>query len=79
MADIRMLLSDKAIARLPAPKDGWCTCRWNDLRPDNRPVEEWRAFLVYHLTEPASGPDDYSHDNHQTCSRAYGFALSIGI
>ena len=27
MADVRILLTDKAIARLPAPKDGWYLTR----------------------------------------------------
>jgi hypothetical protein len=35
MADIRMLLSDKAIARPPAPKDGWYLAHDTDLRPPN--------------------------------------------
>ena len=32
MTDIRMLLSDKAIARLPAPKDGWYLARDTELK-----------------------------------------------
>jgi integrase len=32
MADVRILLTDKAIARLPAPKDGWYLARHTELK-----------------------------------------------
>ena len=32
MADVRILLTDKAIARLPAPKDGWYLTRDTELK-----------------------------------------------
>jgi integrase len=32
MADVRILLTDKAIARLPAPKDGWYLARDTELK-----------------------------------------------
>jgi site-specific recombinase XerD len=32
MADVRILLTDKAIARLPTPKDGWCLARDTELK-----------------------------------------------
>jgi hypothetical protein len=32
MADVRILLTDKAIARLPTPKDGWYLARDTELK-----------------------------------------------
>src|SRR6516164_5183362 len=32
MADIRILLTDKSIAQLPAPKDGWYSARDTELK-----------------------------------------------
>ncbi len=32
MADVRILLTDKAIARLPAPTDGWYLARDSELK-----------------------------------------------
>jgi hypothetical protein len=32
MSDVRMLLTDKTIARLPSPNDGWYLARDTELR-----------------------------------------------